>query len=143
MECVKVRSQKLYLGISLCLVFVAGLTGCSRGPAMTTVEGVVTLDGKPIEKGAIIFEPANGAGRSAGATIENGNYTAEMPPGEKRVRITGFEVTGQVPAYKGRPDSPMRDVVKEIVPPKFNARSELTQSIDSSDTTANFDLKTS
>lgn len=138
---------KLRPGISCLLViglFVGtALTGCSRGPVLMTVEGTVTIDGNALGQGAITFEPVDGKGRTAGGTIENGKYTAQVPPGEKRVRITGFEVTGQKPAYPGKKDGPMRDVVKELVPPKYNVKSELTLNVDASPTAGDFPLKSS
>lgn len=127
----------------LVLAGIAAIAGCTRGLSMTTVEGEVTIDGKPLGKGSISFESTDGEGPTAGATIEDGKYLAKVPPGQKKVRITGFEVVGQVPAYKGRPDSPMRDVVKDLVPEKYNANTELTLSVESADTTGDFDLKSS
>ena len=134
--------QKFYSTLIVFAVIVV-IAGCSGGPVMTTVEGTVSVDGKPLGNGSITFEPADGQGRTAGATIEDGKYVAEVPPGQKKVRITGFEVTGQVPAYQGMPNSPMRDVVKDVVPEKYNAKSQLELSVDTSPTTGNFDLKAS
>lgn len=133
--------SNLQQGCTAILVLVFGViaTGCG-GDGMSTVEGAVSVDGTPIQQGAITFEPSDGVGPTAGATIANGTYTAEVPPGQKKVRITGFEITGQVPAYKGMKNSPMRDVVKDIVPEQFNSQSELTFTVESSDTKGDFEL---
>jgi hypothetical protein len=119
------------------------ITGCSRGPAMTKVAGVVTIDGRPLQKGSITFEPIDGRGITVGATIEGGSYVTEAMPGEKKVRITGFEVVGQVPAYKNVPNSRMNDVVKDIVPSRYNNNTELTLEVEESETTGNFELESS
>jgi hypothetical protein len=140
-----IRSKDLQLKFApiWILTIAAIISGCNRGPAMTTVVGTVTVDGKPLEKGSIAFEPADGQGPTTGATIEGGRYTAQTLPGQKKVRITGFEIVGKRPAYPGRPDSPMRDIVKDVVPEKYNNNSDLTLTVESSDTTGDFDLKSS
>lgn len=138
----RIRRHRFNKPTTLIVFGMLAITGCG-GDGMTTVVGKVTVNGTPLTKGAITFEPIDGVGRTAGATIDGGNYETRVPPGEKRVRITGFEVTGQVPAYKGMKDSPMRDIVKEIVPDKYNIRSDLKLSVESSDTTGDFDLKSS
>lgn len=117
------------------------ICGCGHDPNLTRVEGTVTVGGKLLGKGSISFEPADGVGPTAGATIEEGKYTAKAPPGRKRVRITGFEVVGQVPAYPDRPDSPMRDIVKDVVPDAYNVKSELIRTIESSADTEDFALE--
>lgn len=131
-----------WLFCALCVVLTS-VTGCGGGIEMTPVEGAVTIDGKPLQQGAITFEPVDGMGPSAGALIADGRYEAKAPPGEKKVRITGFEVIGQEPSRPGDPNSPKRDVVKELVPAKYNANSELTLTVEPSDTTGDFELKSS
>jgi len=124
---------------SLSLAFLMSL-GCG-GSGMTKVDGAVTLDGKPLEDGSISFEPADGKGPTAGGTIEAGEYAIEVPPGSKIVRITATKVVGQKPMYKGRPDSPMMEIRKDIIPPEYNTKSTLTLNVESSPTPGNFDLK--
>jgi hypothetical protein len=137
------KGQQLQCAAILIMTIAATISGCSKGPAMTTVVGTVTIDGKPLEKGSIAFEPADGQGPTTGATIEGGRYAAKALPGQKMVRITGFEIVGKRPAYPGRPDSPMRDIVKDVVPEKYNSNSDLTLTVESSDTTGDFNLKSS
>ena len=136
----RIVNSWLPLGAVACVTLFAG---CSHGPAMTKVVGVVTIDGKPLQNGSITFEPADGRGFTAGATIENGAYEAKAPPGEKRVRITGYEIVGQKPAYPNVPNCRMRDIVKDVVPPRYNRNSELTLSVGTSETSRDFYLKSS
>jgi hypothetical protein len=63
------------LGV-LCVFAVLGGVGCGGGPGKTAkVEGVLTLDGKPVPGVTIIFMPVAKDGRSAsGRTDEDGNF---------------------------------------------------------------------
>ena len=79
------------------LLFV--LVGCSRDGRLAA-SGTVTLDGKPLESGAITFQPAPGSqGNSAGGSIENGHFqiAAEhgLKPGKYFVTIQSFKLTGR------------------------------------------------
>jgi hypothetical protein len=61
------------------------------GEARGTVKGVVTLNGKPVEKGKVTFHPENGKGIEAG--IQLGEYSASgVPVGILRVTIYGVGV---------------------------------------------------
>ena len=86
-----------YCAAGLLLVCLAACLGCGTG--LATVEGTVTFDGKPVESGSIVFEPADGAGPSAGGQIQNGKYQlageAGVMPGKKVVRITAIRSTGR------------------------------------------------
>jgi hypothetical protein len=63
------------------------LTGCGGSPD-TVVTGKVRWNGEPLAYGFITFCPVDGATKTAGAVIENGNYQAnDVPPGEKFVQI--------------------------------------------------------
>ena len=58
------------LGLLLALLF---LGGCGGKPAR--VSGVVTLDGKPLERGMVGFAPTGGGMRAAGIIQSDGSYT--------------------------------------------------------------------
>ena len=55
--------------VSLSLLY---LVGCGGKPA--SVYGVVTLDGKPLERGVVSFTPANGGMLAAGIIQSDGSY---------------------------------------------------------------------
>jgi len=62
------------------------LAGC--GQSSGTAEGEVTYEGQPVEKGQIMFLPADGKGPTTGGAIRNGRYTvADLTPGPKIVQI--------------------------------------------------------
>jgi hypothetical protein len=89
--------MRTHLGIALVVLGIISLQGCSQsdGPATYPVTGSVTMGGKPIEKGSIVFDPADGQGTSAMGGIENGQFTAEVPPGEKILRINAVRTTDE------------------------------------------------
>jgi hypothetical protein len=75
---------------------VAG--GCSSGSFESTVAGKVTLDGKPIGPGTVVFALAEGQTNPAVGTIQpGGDYllktsrTEGLQPGKYRVAVTVFE----------------------------------------------------
>jgi hypothetical protein len=64
---VKIRLAVLALGM-------AAVCGCSRGPAVQYVEGMVTLDGKPVEGAIVTFTPSGPGLGAAGTTDASGVY---------------------------------------------------------------------
>jgi hypothetical protein len=69
------RTTPLTLAITVCSV---GIASCSRGPArpeVQFVEGVVILDGAPVEGATVGFVPAGAGGLGAfGRTLPNGRF---------------------------------------------------------------------
>jgi hypothetical protein len=55
------------------LLTLLTLVGCGGKPAK--VSGVVTLDGKPLERGMVGFAPIDGGMRAAGMIQSDGSYT--------------------------------------------------------------------
>lgn len=118
------------------------LAGCGeKGPATVPVKGKVTLDGTPIENGNIIFEPKDGVGGPAGAEIKGGEYSVNVQPGPKRIRITAQKVVGKKQVYPGSADSPEVDVTEEIVPAKYNTETTLEQDLSKGADNVDFKLE--
>lgn len=68
----------LFLGFALS---IAGCSPSDEGPQRYHLSGTVTYDGKPVPKGFIRFDPAEGnPGPGSGAEIIDGNY--ETPAGK-------------------------------------------------------------
>ena len=59
------------------MLTLLALTGCGGDSKMATVSGAVTLDGNPVETGAITFVPANGNAPTAGGQIKDGRYSVQ------------------------------------------------------------------
>jgi hypothetical protein len=102
----------------------------------------VTLDSGPLEKGLIRFVPADGQTATADATIESGTFTARVPVGEKRITISAPKVVGKRKMYE-TPDSPTVDIVQELLPERYNVRSELTYTVEAGNQEKDFALTSS
>lgn len=121
------RRSEMFLLAALALV----LAGCGGA---TSVAGKVTWDGKPVEKGTITFEPADGKGQSTGGAIEGGRYElkgATTPgPGKQIVRIRGMRKTGKsIKAGPPFPPEKMIEEEEEFLPAGYNVNSTLTAEI--------------
>ena len=82
------------------LVFLLLLVGCSSDSRIAA-SGTVTLDGKPLESGAVSFRPAPGnTSNSSGGQIERGQFhlTANhgLCPGKYLVTVQAFKPTGRM-----------------------------------------------
>lgn len=115
------------------------IVGCSKKSNRSTVAGTVTLDGQPLKSGVIRFMPADGQTASADSIITDGKFSASVPPGEKKISISAPKVTGQRRVYE-TPDSPMIDIVHELVPAKYNVQTELTLTVSASSQEKDFPL---
>ena len=111
-------------------VISATAAGCSSDSKHGRVSGRVTLDGQPLKTGLIRFVPADGRSATADGPITDGNYAVMVPPGDKRVVITAPKVVGKKKMYDS-PDSPVVDIVEELLPARYNVQSELKLTVNS------------
>lgn len=124
--------------------FMIVLTGCGKQETIerTKVEGMVTLNGKPIQKGVITFIPS-GKGASAGANIESGAYAIKEEngpsPGDYRVEIDSSIPTGKkIMSTDGETEI---DEFKNAIPEKYNRNSELKVTLEQGNNQYAFDLE--
>ncbi len=121
---------------------IALLAGCSSGdPNFSEVSGTVIVDGQPIKEGNITFVSVSGNAPSAGGVITDGKYAAKVHIGSTKVEIRASKVVGQKKVYD-TPDSPMRDIMEEMLPAKYNEQTELTLEVEPGSTVKDFDLST-
>jgi hypothetical protein len=122
----------------LCLLAVAfcsmALVGCG-GQGREALEGTVTLDGKPLEKGYITFRPQPGtASPSAGADIADGKFSVASKggvlPGKFRVEITASRTTDK--KIRDRLTGNMVSLEEQYIPAKYNNASKLEAEIGAS-----------
>lgn len=123
---------------------LVSVVGCSGGEAVHEVEvtGSVTIDGQPIDQGAISFVAVDGVARTGGGIIKDGKYVARVAPGEKKVMVLGNKLVGTEPLYKGVPDSPTREKYEMVTPPAYNAahQTPLTATITDGPQSIDFEL---
>jgi hypothetical protein len=112
------------LGMAVVVLGMIWLQSCSKSNQAPTylVTGSVTMAGKPIEKGSIVFDPIDGHGASAMGGIENGKFTAKVPAGEKILRISAVRTTDQKDQYGS--------VISEsYIPAKYDRESQIKQTV--------------
>jgi hypothetical protein len=129
----------------LTLLCVVGC-GSKSDVEMGQVEGIVTLDGKPVTSGKVLFQPQAGRGGS-GAIQSDGTFVIGTYGeadgaviGEHKVAVVAFppgRVTGQAPSGQSKP-------IKPLVPERYLAAgtSELTFEVKPGDNHAEFKLTT-
>ena len=122
------RLGRLFGGL---VVTCALLTCGCDGAKFVEVSGTVTVDGAPIESGAITFLPADGQTPTAGGEIKDGKYRVKVPVGVMKVSISAPKVVGKKKIYP-TPDSPEMPVTVEALPERFNEKTELTFEVKSS-----------
>jgi hypothetical protein len=142
------RSPLLACGaMCLCAVLIAAL-GCSKGRAVGEVRGTVTLDGKPLEEGTVQLSALDGQAPTAGAQIVNGKFETRAAITKYRVKIEcniavgpdgkKIETGKKMDKYSPRPEF----TIKQLVPDKYNANSELELDVKSGLNESRFDLTT-
>ncbi|PQO31424.1 carboxypeptidase regulatory-like domain-containing protein [Blastopirellula marina] len=115
------------------LILFCCLIGCGgSGPQLGTVEGSVTLDGKPLPGAIVSFRPVEGGRTAEGMTDESGHFIIEFAAGSKgalvgdhEIRVTTFRE--KVIGDNGRVEDPG---MPEKVPRKYNDQSELIRTVE-------------
>lgn len=108
---------------------------------MGEVSGQVLVDGKPAERGSVAFAPVNGDGPTAGAEIQAGRYTAMVALGKNKVEIRVPKVVGSQKLYD-TPDSPVQDILEEILPAKYNDQTELEIDVERGKNSKDWEVST-
>lgn len=128
-------------------LLVVLLAGCENDPlGRQPVSGTVMLNGAPIEKGNISFQPAEKGVTSSGTVITGGKYEMDrsrgLPPGKYRVMINAPKPgTGAEAAAGALPGDPLPPP-QELVPPEWNTNSEqFVEVTESGPNEFNFDIK--
>ena len=133
-------SQKV-LAAALAAVAVVSI-GCGSGQE-ASVKGVVTLDGKPVQRGRITFVPAESGAGAFAAINPDGSYEARtgsvdgLEAGEYKIAVQSRE--DSIPDPKGGPPLPG----KLITPMKYarSRTSGFNVSIDPGSNKVDFELK--
>ena len=120
----KVRTPRPFWGITIGIRWVSaclvGITSIGCGGPTTSVTGVVTLDGQPLEKATVQFQPEQREKDRPAVVLTDarGRYRVAVPPVPFRVVILCQQITGQRKDGPN-PDSPLVDVVQDLVPTQY------------------------
>ena len=90
----------------LLMLVICGLAvGCGgkSGPVKVTVTGKITLDGKPVPNGQVIFNDAAGAVAADSGEIKNGQFSFQSKLGSKKVSISSMQPTEKKAVVGGIP----------------------------------------
>ena len=102
---------------ALLMILIVTLGGC--GGDLVSVEGEVTIDGKPLDKGNISFHPVAGGPVGNGTIQSDGSFTirtgteAGLAPGEYRVTVVA---TGEAPQPTPQNPEPLPQL---LVPARY------------------------
>jgi hypothetical protein len=90
---VKSEIKCLNVIVLLLLSTISTLVGC--GGSTASVQGNVSYEGTPIQKGMVTFTPVDGKGSVVGCNIKNGKYSATgVTPGKNVLSVVAVkEVT--------------------------------------------------
>jgi hypothetical protein len=111
------------------------------------VKGSVTLNGKRVENGTIVFEPTGQGGARGGAAISKGTYQIPLDrgmfAGSFTVRISGFRETGETESpfesFEGESDAEFAEV-EEFIPHEYNSNSSLQVTLKAGENAEDFKL---
>lgn len=130
----------------LLLVSPTVMLGCGgTDPNRSAIGGTVTLDGKPVEQGSIVFMPVDGTtGAAASGQIEGGRYQIAGKDGAavgwNRVEVRAVRKTGRmIPKGLGGTGKMIEEQV-EGAAARFNAKSTLKIDVKPGNNTADFDV---
>lgn len=128
------NATPLHIRFAIPLIAIA-VAGCGKsGIERVHVSGKATYDGQPIEIGQIRFVPVSPAtGPITIDRIENGQYetatTGGVTVGTHRVELRAYDSH----EYETAPRVAGSASVKQLLPDKYNRKSELTLGVKSGD----------
>ncbi len=143
--------NRMFLITSLVVMCCLVVLGCSGGAGLETapVTGTVTMDGAPMANVAVTFVPVAGGAAASGQTDTSGVYTLNTVGesgavlGKHTVKVTSMQATGSGTGASVGSDSPeyakqasgdyaagsAAASVKEVIPEKYNTKSELSYEV--------------
>ena len=110
------------------------LLGCGRGSDRLAISGNVTLDGSPLDGGAIRLTSLPGEKQFAtGAEIKNGEFdiprSKGLPPGTYHLEISAPDNSAAPVMSRGAPGERGIPTQPERIPPEYNIESKKTLEI--------------
>ena len=122
-----------------------GVAGCTGGPAYGDVAGEVTLDGSPLLEGVVRFVPVDGNTPTASALIENGQFRVPVPAGNHRVEISAPKLPRGINSSEEMKRGTVDEgaALEELIPQRYNTKSELTAGVKKGANKVRYRLKSS
>ena len=120
-----------------------GVAGCSDGPAYGDVTGEVTLDDAPLREGVVRFVPVDGNTPTASALIENGQFRVPVPAGNHRVEISAPKLPRGINSSEEMKRGTVDEgaALEELIPQRYNTKSELTAEVKKGANKVSYHLK--
>ncbi|GAB4137731.1 MAG: hypothetical protein Tsb009_05400 [Planctomycetaceae bacterium] len=141
------QSFLVQLTVCLGLVFLVAGCGGDDGPVYAKVTGKVTLNGKPVPNGTVLFVPQGDTqgGVATGAIAKDGTFTLVGPSG-KGVPVGKHKVLVQCIEESSGPDSdqnPLEGMAKCVIPVKYTSEktSDIIKTVEEGEQTINIELK--
>lgn len=109
---------RMYCLAILCL----SLVGCGSDMKVAPVSGTVTLDGAPLAKASVLFQPDAGGRPSFGVTDQNGKYTLAYSMHEQGAEVGSCTVkisTKMQPEDSDGSDKPNNKASPERIPSRY------------------------
>jgi hypothetical protein len=128
--------------LSLAVLGTVLLTGCKGKFPTAPVSGVVTLKGKPIKHGTVVFFHENAPVSGAGTIGPDGRYKVDAPVGNCRIAIQSRETPpADLPKEKMNPGYYLG--LKSEIPDRYedHMRNGLQFTVKEGNNTADWDLK--
>ncbi|MDR1494383.1 MAG: carboxypeptidase-like regulatory domain-containing protein [Planctomycetaceae bacterium] len=143
--------KKNIFALSTFLLFLSLFYYGCNNDRLLSISGNVTLDGKPLPEGIIMFLPSGTEGNSASTTITNGKYSVRVSPGKMVIRILAerpyteeeIKKLRANPMYNNDPMFQPEKMKKQYLPQKYNEKSLLNEEIHGNNKSLNFNLECS
>jgi hypothetical protein len=140
--------KKTILGITAAaLAFAAGCGSATTEQAKAKVKGTVTVDGKPLATGKVVFDARNGQ-PPADLDILDGKFEGYAPAGQCKVQLTAYKqmTMKEKMAKEGKKglDGPGYDQPVQVntLPDRYNAKSDISREVSADrPNDFSFDLK--
>lgn len=112
-------SSRAFVWMLAALFLAAGPMSSGCGRPATRLQGVVTIDGQPVDKAIVQFSPERRDGPTAVAiTDAAGRYSLAVSAVPFRVTIVAQRVVGQK-KDDANPDGGLVDVHEDVVPARY------------------------
>ena len=119
-------------------LIVAAMPGCGNSH-LGRVTGTVRMDGEPLVDAMVTFKPQSGIRPAAGRTDEQGRFELIFSRSAKGAALGEHRV--EISTYDEILTDDSTEIVPEVVPARYNTRSELTATVKPGQNVFHYDLQ--